>query len=146
LFGGDLETAGWKTLLLNRAFRARLLEVKVLVASHHGRESGKCEELFWWCRPDLIVFSDGPKEYDTQETTSWYYQRANGIPDWSQPASLFGQPRRYVMTTRNDGTIRIGVAESGRWDVTRNPRSNPFLAGLSALSLLPPIHPRNLLG
>jgi beta-lactamase superfamily II metal-dependent hydrolase len=146
LFGGDLETAGWKRLLLNPAFRARLLEVKLFVASHHGRESGKCDELFWWCRPDLIVFSDGPKEYDTQETTNWYYRRANGIPDWSQSASLFGQPRRYVITTRNDGTIRIDVTESGRWHVTRNPRPNPLLAGLGALSFLQPIYPRNLLG
>jgi beta-lactamase superfamily II metal-dependent hydrolase len=145
LFGGDLETAGWKKLLLIPGFRARVLEVNLFVASHHGRESGKCEELFQWCAPDLIVFSDGPKEYETQETAGWYYRRAKGIPDWSQPVSLLGQPRRHVMTTRSDGTIRIDVTENGRWNVTRNPRPNPLLEGFSALGLFQPVYPWKLL-
>jgi beta-lactamase superfamily II metal-dependent hydrolase len=146
LFGGDLETAGWKKLLWIPAFRARLLEVNLFVASHHGRESGKCEELFQWCAPDLIVFSDGPKEHETQETTDWYYRRAKRIPDWSQPVGLFGPPRRHVMTTRNDGTIHIDIDENGRWNVTGNSRQNSLVEGLSALGLLQPPFPRNLLG
>lgn len=136
LFGGDLETAGWKKLLLIPAFRARLLEVNLFVASHHGRESGKCDELFRWCTPDLIVFSDGPKEYDSQETTGWYSHRTKGIPDWSQPSGLLGPTRRYVMTTRNDGTICVDITDNGRWNVTKNPRPNPTLGGIGALSYL----------
>jgi hypothetical protein len=146
LFGGDLETAGWMKLLLIPAFRARLMEVSLFVASHHGREGGKCEELFQWCKPSLIVFSDGPKEYETQETTGWYYNRAEGIPDWSQPAGISGQPRRYVMTTRNDGTICIDVSDRGQWSITTNPRSVPLFGGLSSLGLPLPTPPWSLLG
>jgi hypothetical protein len=136
LFGGDLETPGWRKLLTIPSFRARLSEVRLLVASHHGRENGKCDELFSWCRPDLIVFSDGPKQHETQETASWYYQRANGIPDLTRPATLSGEPSRRVVTTRNDGTVRIDVTEAGRWNVTLNPRSSLIgFSGFGALQL-----------
>ncbi|OXE36688.1 MAG: hypothetical protein CGW95_06145 [Phenylobacterium zucineum] len=141
LFGGDLETAGWNKLLMIPAFRARLPEVSLFMASHHGRESGKCEELFTLCAPQLIVFSDGQKEYESQETTGWYSRRAKGIPDWTQPAGLLGQPRRRVMTTRSDGTIRIDVAVNGNWNVTPNSRTAPFHNVLQALGLLHPPYP-----
>jgi len=140
LFGGDLETAGWRKLLMIPAFRARLPDVNLFVA-YHGRESGKCDELFQWCTPDLIVFSDGPKEYDSQETTGWYSRRAKGLPDRSHPASLFCSPMRYVITTRSDGTIHVDVNENGRWNVTINPRPALGLGGLGALSLFPPVSP-----
>lgn len=123
LFGGDLETAGWKKLMGNTDFLLRLLSVDVFVASHHGRENGICEDLFRWCKPKLVVFSDGPKQHETQETASWYATKAEGIPDWSQPTGLFGlQPLRKVMTTRKDGTIRIDVQANGNWVAHRNPR------------------------
>jgi hypothetical protein len=145
LFGGDLETAGWRKLLENPLFRARLPEVKLFVASHHGRESGKCAELFNHFSPDLIIFSDGPKEFETQETTDWYARRANGILDYYRPAGAFGQPRRYVMTTRSDGTLRIDVLPGGAWNVTRNPRPDSTGSALAALGLLQPM-PRSLFG
>jgi beta-lactamase superfamily II metal-dependent hydrolase len=80
LFGGDLERAGWRKLLERPAFRAMLPTVNVYVASHHGRENGCCDELFRLCRPQLVIFSDGPKQYGTQETLGWYANRAIGIP------------------------------------------------------------------
>jgi hypothetical protein len=40
LAGGDMEEKGWKNLLPNPAFVARLAEVNVYVASHHGRDNG----------------------------------------------------------------------------------------------------------
>jgi len=133
-------------LLLNSDFCARLPEVNLFVASHHGRENGKCDELFRWFRPDLVVFSDGPKEHETQETTNWYRWRATGIPDYSLPSGLFGQPRRYVMTTRSDGTIHVDIAENGRWNVTTSTRTNPLLAALGPFGLSSPPNPWSLLG
>jgi beta-lactamase superfamily II metal-dependent hydrolase len=115
LFGGDLECAGWKRLLTLPQFRERLAETTVFVASHHGRENGCCEELFDWCRPEIIVFSDGYKQYSTQETHGWYSRRARGIPDFSKPQGIFGQPQRRVVTTRCDGTITIDVDATGRY-------------------------------
>jgi beta-lactamase superfamily II metal-dependent hydrolase len=118
LFGGDLERAGWRRLLASSDFRAKLATTTVYVASHHGRENGCCEEVFAICRPQLILFSDGRKQFGTQETRDWYASRASGIPDLSKPTGLFGPPLRKVMTTRRDGTITIDVAPGGNYNVT----------------------------
>lgn len=117
LFGGDMETAGWRQLLLRPSFVARLREVKVFVASHHGRDNGRCDELFENMRPDLVIISDGPKTYGTQETTDWYANRAGGIPDKTRKARGLLPPLRKVVTTRRDGAIVIDVETSGRYHV-----------------------------
>ncbi|MEF2557394.1 hypothetical protein VQ044_14090 [Aurantimonas sp. C2-5-R2] len=132
LFGGDLERAGWRQLLTIPDFRAKLAETTVYVASHHGRENGCCDEIFEICSPELVIFSDGRKQFGTQETRDWYASRTGGIPDYTKPGGLFGlQPRRKVMTTRRDGTISIDVANDGRFSVssTRN-ESSVALPGL----------------
>lgn len=134
LFGGDLERAGWRQLLRNPLFRVKLTSVNVYVASHHGRENGCCSEVFDICRPDLVIFSDGRKQYGTQETRDWYASRTTGIPDHTRPAGLFGiHPVRKVMTTRRDGTITIDVATDGRYFVLGDRMKQlPALSGLLA--------------
>jgi hypothetical protein len=125
LFGGDLECAGWRRLLEIPAFRARLPEVQIFVASHHGRESGQCPELFNHMRPEVVIVSDGPKQYQSQETQCWYAQRTIGIPDYERPAGPQGQSRRRVMTTRRDGALRIDVGK-GRYMVRTEPPASVF--------------------
>ena len=98
---GDLECAGWRSLLQNSQVRALLKRVNVFVASHHGRESGYCKEVFDYCRPSLVVMSDGPVEYATQEMASIYGQHATG--EWFNGRS--GWEWRKVVTTRKDGHI-----------------------------------------
>lgn len=147
LFGGDMERAGWARLLTLKGFCELLPSVNVYVASHHGRENGCCEDMFGLCRPELVIFSDGPKQHGTQETNGWYASRTIGIPDHSRPGGLLGPPRRKVMTTRNDGIVSISVGEDGRYLVTPSKRAravppalgNPFAvaspsAGLAALA------------
>lgn len=58
--GGDLERQGWLELLRNSYVRELLSRTDVFVASHHGRESGYCAEVFNYCKPRLVVMSDGP--------------------------------------------------------------------------------------
>jgi len=94
---GDVEKPAWKKLLQNNAFRKRLSRTDVFVASHHGRTSGYCREVFDLCHPDVVVFSDGPQQYATQEETDTYAQHASGVK--------FNGRTRYVLTTRNDGSI-----------------------------------------
>lgn len=119
LFGGDLERAGWLELLKIPNFCADLASVRVIVGSHHGRESGKCEELFNLCKPEIVIFSDDSKRYDTQETDAWYRQRVHGIPDLSrQPTSFGTTSKRHVLTTRSDGTLTIDVNANGGYLVT----------------------------
>ncbi len=109
LFPGDLETSGWNALLArDGGFRAAVSDTKVLVASHHGRENGICEDVFsrYGCKPYWIVMSDKACVHDTQETNAFYSSKAQG-------ASFRGEERK-VLTTRNDGRLRFWF-ESGKW-------------------------------
>ena len=98
---GDLERVGWLALLANSRVCNLLAKADVFVASHHGRESGYCREVFDHCRPSLVVMSDSPVEFDTQKMASSYGQHATG-----QWFSIEGRKElRKVVTTRNDGNI-----------------------------------------
>ena len=97
LIPGDLETPGWQMLLRNQDFRERLRQVDVFIASHHGRESGYCRQVFDYCRPAVVIFSDSPMKHATQEMANTYAAHARGV--------TFNRQTRYVLTTRNDGDI-----------------------------------------
>jgi beta-lactamase superfamily II metal-dependent hydrolase len=102
LFPGDMEKAGFKHMLeTNAGFRALMPRVDVLMASHHGRASGLYEPMFdeYGCNPVLTVISDHYKQYDSQETTSYYGSRTRGVA-WNGGT-------RKVFTTRSDGEIRF---------------------------------------
>lgn len=99
--GGDLERDGWVALLEHPQVRALLKNVDVFVASHHGRENGYCPEVFDHCNPSLIVMSDGPVTYSTQEMASTYARHATGSYFNNRGTSQW----RKVVTTRKDGTI-----------------------------------------
>lgn len=105
LFSGDLETKGWLKLLENQNFRNDLAEVDILIAPHHGRETGCCDDMFKFCNPKLTIISDKPKIHGTQETTPYYAYRSTG--------HLVNGENRKVLSTRKDGTITISTAYSG---------------------------------
>jgi beta-lactamase superfamily II metal-dependent hydrolase len=110
LFTGDMEKAGWLNLLkTNASFRSLVQQVHVLNAAHHGRESGRCAELFqvYGCSPRLVLISDDYKQYESQETTAYYATRASGIP-WFRNTG----PRK-VLTTRKDGEILFSFRNGG---------------------------------
>jgi beta-lactamase superfamily II metal-dependent hydrolase len=95
---GDIERAGWLRLLENNDFRQQLAAVNVFLASHHGRDNGYCDEVFRYCHPDIVIISDGPIQYDSQQHC--YDRHARGL-NFSRDGS------RYVLTTRCDGHIVI---------------------------------------
>lgn len=97
LIPGDMEEPGWKKLLANREFCSFLKQVDVFIASHHGRESGYCEEVFDYCHPRVVVMSDGPIVHATQEMVRTYASHAHG--------DQYRGERRYVLTTRTDGSV-----------------------------------------
>jgi hypothetical protein len=112
LFAGDLEVAGWRRLLTIPALRQDVQDISVFVASHHGRESGCCTELFELLCPQLVIISDDERQYDGQDTDDWYRTRCSG-------AVFVTNERRYVATTRKDGSMRIDVTGDGRWTIQR---------------------------
>lgn len=95
LIPGDLERPGWLHHLQEQRFREQLRSVDVFIASHHGRESGYCKEVFDFCQPAVIVFSDSSIVHGTQETANRYASHARG--------TQFNGETRYVLSTRNDG-------------------------------------------
>ena len=109
LFPGDLEGPGWRALLDRADFRAELMNTNILVASHHGRFSGFCEEAFNHFTPDAVVISDKPIMHETQRM----------VPDYRRLVSDQGvmvrttSKRRHVLTTRRDGWIQFRVDGNG---------------------------------
>jgi len=139
VFTGDLEVAGWRRLLTLPAFRADLVGTTVFVASHHGRESGCCTELFDLIRPQLVIISDDEHQYDSQDTNAWYRSRCTGAVFANNALE-----RRYVATTRKDGSMRLDIDAAGRWTIQRvkvrdwqrkssAPAKTPGFGALSAL-------------
>ena len=103
---GDLEEQGWRQLLQNSDVCELLGRVNIFVASHHGRESGYCKEVFDYCSPRYVIMSDGPVQYGTQKMANVYGQHASG--------GLFKGQRRKVLSTRNDGNILWSLDLTGK--------------------------------
>ena len=104
---GDIEEPGWKKLLENPSFRHELKNVDVFIASHHGRESGYCKEVFNFCKPQIVVFSDSYIEYRSQEMASTYGRHCSGM-------ALPGQVQtKRVLSTRNDGHVEFSPTPGG---------------------------------
>lgn len=102
LFPGDLERRGWLNMLrTNATFRDYVKNVDVLIAAHHGRDSGICSELFdvYECSPKIVVISDDYHKYDTQKTTQYYASKVTGIQGFRVGGN------RSVLTTRSDGDL-----------------------------------------
>jgi beta-lactamase superfamily II metal-dependent hydrolase len=112
LFPGDLEKAGWRALLQNPAFCTELQHTDILVASHHGRENGFCEDVFEHFRPQVVVISDTGIKYETQETVPDY--RDVVLSEDGVPVTCGSELRqRHVLTTRSDGDIIFRVTSDG---------------------------------
>jgi competence protein ComEC len=95
-------------LLQDVGFCQMLRLTNVLVAAHHGREAGYCEEVFQHCSPDLVLVSDGPSS-DTSATEK-YRRHAKG---WDVLSRRTGNvSRRSVLTTRCDGAIVVKCSSS----------------------------------
>jgi beta-lactamase superfamily II metal-dependent hydrolase len=113
LFPGDLEKPGWRNLLTLQSFRDELKLTDILVASHHGRESGFCPEVFNFCQPSAVIISDKAKEHESQETLPDY---RNVVTDSGVPVRTTGK-RRHVLTTRRDGWIQIRAGANGYYTI-----------------------------
>lgn len=103
LFPGDMESAGFNNMLqTNARFREVVSSLNVLIASHHGRESGICTDMFdvWHSQPSLVVISDDYKQYNTQNTVNYYNSKCSGVTNFR-----YAGDNRKVLTTRSDGEI-----------------------------------------
>ena len=112
LFPGDLERDGWLALLRNPSFVQELATTEILVASHHGRESGFCEKIFSYFRPRAIVISDKPIQHETQDIDYSPWVQPDGVIVTNQAR------RRHILTTRKDGDILFRINAAGQYWIT----------------------------
>ena len=112
LLPGDLEKPGWMKLLEKPDFIDWLQSTDILVASHHGRDSGFCSEVFdnetGKCKPIITIFSD--KSIVDSSVPEKYRAVTQGM--WCTKGDGSRYPRR-VLTTRSDGAILVDVSSSG---------------------------------
>jgi competence protein ComEC len=102
LIPGDNEPPSWNELLSRPDFISAIRNTDILVAPHHGRDSGYSAELFRFITPKLVIVSDG-QVCDTtavnrysQQATGWLVHRRSGVT-----------AQRKCLATRNDGVIVI---------------------------------------
>lgn len=95
-----------KTILQNMMnenyenIQSKVNNATVLLAPHHGRTGEFCKDFFDCVNPYLTVVSDKSIEYSTQNDTARLY-KGRGVN--------FDGQYRYVLTTRNEGTITFDV-------------------------------------
>jgi beta-lactamase superfamily II metal-dependent hydrolase len=111
LLSGDNEKASWKWLIANNPeyhgmhFLQAIKDTQVLLAPHHGRESGFSDELLSLLEKNLriVLISDGPK--GSTSVTEKYSLKTKGMI--IKKNSKLEQ--RKVVTTRNDGRIKLVI-------------------------------------
>ncbi len=110
IFPGDIEDAGWQTLLEKNPnlFGDLLREANtvILVAPHHGRPSGYSQSMVDYFKPHLIIISDG---YGAGETDARFRNCATGL-------EIKGVQTKYV-TTKTKGRKRITISADGALDI-----------------------------
>ena len=105
---GDNEACSWEELLKLTSFKQAIADTNILVAAHHGRESGFYKDLFDYFTPLITIVSDG-RAQDTN-ASSRYSAVSKG---WDVKKRSGAREKRYCLTTRSDGHIEIDV-ELGR--------------------------------
>lgn len=111
---GDNEPPSWRALMQQPDFLNTVRGADVFMASHHGRLSGYCPELFssggaLKLEPRLCIVSDG-RVTDTDARDRYSYH-ASGMNVIRRNSSSF--EKRSCVTTRCDGYIDLTISSRG---------------------------------
>lgn len=109
VYPGDLERKGFEEILKYEEVTTSIQNTDILIASHHGRDSGYYSELFDIIEPNCTILSDG-EDMGSSVPNKYRYQSGNGI-------NVDGN-KRNVLTTRNDKVLQINV-NNGEFGVFR---------------------------
>jgi competence protein ComEC len=112
---GDNEKESWEELLAMPGFKNAIAGTDVLLAPHHGRENGFSEELFKVIEPSLVIISDGP--VGTTCARDKYFNKTKTQPCKVWVTSKGQIEDRWVLTTRNDKSIRLRVGYDEQYQV-----------------------------
>ena len=98
---GDNEPPSWNELLERQDFVSAIKGTYILLAPHHGRESGFSSELFKHISPYLTIISDGPSDTSASDK---YSNKSKG---WTVYKRSGDKEERKCITTRKDGVIEV---------------------------------------
>ena len=112
---GDNEPPSWEKLLENNSFVKAITGKGILLAPHHGRESGFYDEIFDYFSPYLTIVSDG-KWCDTSATDRY----SNLSEGWLVYYRNGEREKRYCLTTRKDGYVVVKIGYT-------NDRTKPYI-------------------
>ncbi len=105
---GDNEGASFDILMNRDSFKEAVKDAYVLVAAHHGRESGYYEDFVKLVNPYITIISDTSK--GTTSVTEKYTAHSKG---YSVHNNSTGEDEtRCCLTTRNDGNIKVTFGET----------------------------------
>ncbi len=107
---GDNEPPFWDELLKRTDFLNAIKGTDILLAPHHGRESGFSSTLFKHIKPRLTIISDGP--FCDTSATNRYAQQTQG---WTVRKRSGGRETRKCVTTRSDGVIDVEFCQNPSW-------------------------------
>jgi beta-lactamase superfamily II metal-dependent hydrolase len=95
VFGGDAESPAWDNMMADPIVKAKLKNINVLKASHHGRVSGYDEKAVTWMSPSCVVMSIGE---DCEHEAIEHYEKHT----------------KLVLSTYDCGDITMTVDEVGK--------------------------------
>lgn len=104
---GDNEKDSFDILMKRQSFKDAVSNADVLVAPHHGRDSGYHEEFVSLVNPSLTIISD--TNYSDASAVGKYREKTTGWKVWNRND---GADKRYCLTTRSDGDIQVVFGES----------------------------------
>ncbi|MDD3467957.1 MAG: MBL fold metallo-hydrolase [Campylobacterales bacterium] len=111
VFTGDNESCSFNELMQKDNFKNTIKNADILLAPHHGRDSGYHNDFISQVNPSLTVISDG--RFNENSATSKYSSKSRG---WSVVKADGSESKRYALTTRQDGivTARFGYGDNQR--------------------------------
>lgn len=101
---GDNESCSFNELMKDLSFQKAIKNADVLLAPHHGRDSGFHNDFVSLVNPRLTIVSDG--RFGDTSATSRYSAKSRG---WKVHSKSKGSKDRKVLTTRNDGVISVEI-------------------------------------
>lgn len=104
---GDNEKESLDLLMKRESFKDGVKNADVLVAPHHGRESGYQDDFVSLVSPALTVISDTTKS--DASAVDKYREKTRGWKVWDRNGN---SSERYCLTTRSDGNIKVTFGES----------------------------------
>jgi len=99
---GDNESASFAELLEDRNFISAIQNANVLLAPHHGRESGYSAEFMSKVNPHITIVSDG--RFCDTSANNRYSQKSQG---WQVSKRNGTSSTRKCLTTNSDGSVSV---------------------------------------